>query len=201
LKHYRLYYRPENIRTVDKASSRDRDKSCALSARDDGLATMKITPSMRHASRNDGRATVTADGAPQLLVRDHERPLTCCQLLCILDWFHIAMRFQNVRSAVVDAYTDTLERVKWTLWHGKPKETLSKLELLITNVTQSQKRSKLQRLYDYLKNNEAYLVNYEERGNRRTNHTPAKSLKLTLIRLLMSDIKRVRKCNGLVKGP
>jgi len=51
------------------------------------------------------------------------------QLLCILDWFHIAMRFQNVRSAVDEAYTDTLERVKWTLWHGKPKETLSKLEL------------------------------------------------------------------------
>jgi len=27
------------------------DKSCALSARDDDLATMKITPSMRHASK------------------------------------------------------------------------------------------------------------------------------------------------------
>jgi len=51
---------------------------------------------------------------------------------------------------VDEAYTDTLERVKWTLWHGKPKETLSKL-FDNEDVTQSQKRSKLQKLYDYLK--------------------------------------------------
>jgi hypothetical protein len=81
------------------------------------------------------------------------------------------MRFQNVRSAVDEAYTDTLERVKWTLWHGKAKEALDKLELLITNVTETKKRSKLQKLYDYLKNNEAYLVNYEKREQQNKTYT------------------------------
>jgi len=44
-----IAYRPENIRTVDKHHREIEDKSCALSARDDDLATMKIYTSMRHA--------------------------------------------------------------------------------------------------------------------------------------------------------
>jgi len=50
----------------------------------------------------------------------------CQQLICILDWFHIAKKFQNVRGTVEAAFKDTLELVKWTLWHGKPEEALSK---------------------------------------------------------------------------
>jgi len=86
-----------------------------------------------NAARKQGmteQTTVTAlaDGALNCWSVIMSLTPHCQQLLCILDWFHIAMRFQNVRSAVDEA-TDTLERVKWTLWHGKPKETLSKLEL------------------------------------------------------------------------
>jgi len=66
-----------------------------------------------------------------------------------------------------------LWNVKWTLWHGKPKETLSKLELLITNVTEPE-TLETQKLYDYLKNNEAYLVNYEERATEQTIHQPSR---------------------------
>jgi len=38
-------------------------------------------------------------------------------------------------------------------------------------VTETEKRSKLQKLYDYLKNNEAYLVNYEEREQENKTYT------------------------------
>jgi len=52
------------------------------------------------------------------------------------------------------------------LWHGKPQEALSKLELLMMNVTDSLKRKKLEDLYDYLNRNQAYLINYQERDQQ-----------------------------------
>ena len=169
-----IVYRPENIRTVDKHHREIADKSCALSAKDDELATMKTYT--LNAARRQGmteRTTVTAisDGAINCWSVITSLAPHCQQLLCILGWFHIAMRFQNVQGSVDAAYTDTLERVKWSLWHGKTKEALAKLELLIANVTEIKKRLKLQKLYTYLKNNEAYLVNYEERERQDQPYT------------------------------
>jgi len=124
-----IAYRPENIRTVDKHHREIGQELCPLSQGWRFGNNENLHPHGTQA-RNDGAddGDCPCRWCPQLLVRDHEPPHRQ-QLLCILDWFHIAMRFQNVRSAVDEAYTDTLERVKWTLWHGKPKETLSKLEL------------------------------------------------------------------------
>ena len=169
-----IAYRPENIRTVDKHHREIEDKSCALSAKDDDLATMKtytLNAARKQGMTEQTTVTALADGALNCWSVIISLAPHCQQLICILDWFHIAMRFQNVRSAVDETYTDTLSRVKWTLWHGNPQEALSKLELLITNVTQSQNRSKLQKLYDYLKHNQAYLVNYAEREQQHKPYT------------------------------
>jgi hypothetical protein len=95
----------------------------------------------------------------------------CKQITSILDWFHIGKKFQNVRSAVEDGYKETLERVKWTLWHGRPDEALAKLHMLMTTVTDAKKRSKLEGLYDYLERNKAYLVHYEERAQEHKTYT------------------------------
>ena len=95
----------------------------------------------------------------------------CTQITGILDWFHIGKKFQHVRSAVEDGDTETLERVKWTLWHGRPEEALAKLHMLMTNVTEAKKRSKLEELYDYLERNKAYLVHYEERAKAHKTYT------------------------------
>ena len=50
----------------------------------------------------------------------------------VLDWFHLAMRLQRLRQFLVGlTHLDTavgtqmqtaLERTKWSLWHGKPKQ-------------------------------------------------------------------------------
>ena len=89
----------------------------------------------------------------------------------VLDWFHIGKKFQNVRSAVEEGYKETLERVKWTLWHGRSDEALAKLHMLMTNVTDAKKRSKLEGLYDYLERNKAYLVHDEERDKEQKTST------------------------------
>jgi hypothetical protein len=169
-----VIYRPENIRTIDQHHREIESKSCVLSTKDDDLATMKTY--VLHATRKQGLVQDTevialADGALNcwsviLSLEPH-----CKQLTCILDWFHIGKKFQNVRSAVEEGFKDTLERVKWTLWHGKPEEALSKLKILITNVTDSKKRTKLEDLYDYLSRNQSYLVNYEERDKENKTYT------------------------------
>jgi hypothetical protein len=167
-------YRPENIQRVDKHHRAIERKSVALSAKDDELVTIKtytLNALKKQGMTENTIVTALADGALNcwsvvLSLEPH-----CKQLLCILDWFHIDMRFQNVGGTVEDAYKETLERVKWTLWHDKPDEALSKLKILMTNVLDDQKRSKLEKLYDYLKNNKAYLVNYEEREQQDKTYT------------------------------
>lgn len=41
----------------------------------------------------------------------------------------------------------------------------------MTNITDSKKCSKLKKLYTYLENNQAYLVNYEERDQQGLSYT------------------------------
>ena len=169
-----IAYRPENIRTVDKHHRKIENISCALSAKDDELATMKTYT--LNAARMQGmtektQVTALADGALNCWSVILSLAPHCKTLLCILDWFHIAMRFQNVRGAVEEPFKESLEGVKWKLWHGKPEEALSKLKSLITNVTDTKKCSKLKKLYDYLESNQAYLVNYEERDRLNLTYT------------------------------
>ncbi len=95
----------------------------------------------------------------------------CQQVLCILDWFHIGQKFQNVRSAVEEGGKETLEGVKWSLWHGKSDEALTKLNKLMMTVTDPKKHKKLKDLNDYLKSNQAYLVNYEKREREHQVYT------------------------------
>jgi hypothetical protein len=166
--------RPESLRTIDQHHGAIASKSCALSAQDDDLATIKT--SVRNAARRQGLAqdtevTARADGATNgwAVIVSLERH--CTQIMGIVDWVHIGKKFQHVRSAVEDGDKETLERVKWTLWHGRPDEALAKLHMLMTNVTDAKKRSQLEGLYDYLERNKAYLVHDEERDNEQKTST------------------------------
>jgi len=88
-----------------------------------------------------------------------------------------------------------LERVKWTLWHGKPEEALS-LNPNDECVADSNKSEKLADLYDYLSRNQAYLVNYQERAQQNQTYTSLQ-LNLTSNQLSTPDTKKSGKCNGL----
>jgi hypothetical protein len=71
-------------------------------------------------------------------------------LECILDWFHIGKKFQNIKNALGEAFVTSLEHVKWKLWHGKADDALTKLALLRDNSTDEEQRSKMTGLYDYI---------------------------------------------------
>lgn len=169
-----VVYRPESIRRIDQHHREIELKSCALSAQDDNLTTMKtylLNASLKQGLDKNTVVTALADGASNcwstlLSLNPH-----CKQLLCILDWFHIGKKFQNVRNTVEGEFKETLERVKWTLWHGQSDEALTKLKRLMTTVADPKKHKKLGSLHDYLKNNQAYLVNYEKRKQANQTYT------------------------------
>jgi len=54
---------------------------------------------------------------------------------------------------------------------GKLMRHLEKIELLNANLTDEEKSSKLQGLYDYIKRNKRYVVNYEERQQINQTYT------------------------------
>ena len=95
----------------------------------------------------------------------------CQTLKCILDWFHIAKKFQNVKGALGEAFEKSLESAKWELWQGKADESLAKLSLLRENVNDQNKKAKTKGLYDYLKQNQNYLVNYQQRQQTAQTYT------------------------------
>ncbi len=111
----------------------------------------------------DTVVTALADGAKNCWSVITSLKPYCQRLESILDWFHIAKKFQTVKNALGDSFEDSLESCKWKLWHGKVEESLTKLEMLMLNISDSQKCSRLKDLYEYLKQNQDYIVNYKER--------------------------------------
>ena len=167
-------YRPENIREIDKHHREITHKSCALSAKADELTTIKrylLNAARKQGLIEDTDVTALADGAANCWSAISSLDPHCHKLTCILDWFHIGMKFQNVRNALGETLHDSLDSVKWTLWHGNSEEALTKLELLMENISVDKKRSKLKGLYDYLKRNQDYLVNYDERKEHNQTYT------------------------------
>jgi len=161
-----VVYQPSCLEFVDQHHQRITDKSCVVSALDDDLKTIKTY--LHHAALKQGlsqqtHVTALADGAPNCWSVISVLEPHCQTIEPILDWFHIAKKFQNVKKALGEAFTESIESAKWTLWHGEAEETLRKITLIRDNITDEKKLSKLKGLQDYLQNNLEYLVNYNER--------------------------------------
>jgi len=190
-----VIYRPSCLEFVDQHHHQITDKSCVVSALDDDLKTIKTY--LHHAALKQGLSQQTrvtaADGANNCWSVISVLEPHCQTIEPILDWFHIAKKFQNVKMLWVKPLANPL--TKWTLWHGEAEETLRKIALIRDNISDEKKRSKLKGLQDYLENNLDYLVNYSERKR-------IKSLRVNLqnpisIPSSMLDTSGNRKCNGL----
>jgi len=169
-----VIYQPESIKEIDKNHRQIIEKNCVVSAMEDELKTIKtyvINAALKQGLSEQTRVTGLADGAKKcwsvlLALQPH-----CQSLEGILDWFHIGKKFQNVDQALGESFAKSLESAKSELWHGKAETALAKLALIRENVTDEEKRVKLQGLYDYLYRNQNYLVNYEQRKQANQTYT------------------------------
>ncbi|MDV2997529.1 MAG: ISKra4 family transposase ISAcas1 [Chroococcidiopsis sp. SAG 2025] len=163
-----IAYQPDNIKQVDQNHRQITNKTCVVSTLNDELDTIKsfvLNAAHKQGMTEQTRVTGLADGANNcwsvvLSLKSH-----CLDLECILDWFHIGQKFQNVKNALGESFEESLDSVKWAVWHGEVQAALTKLKLLQDNITDNAKQSKIQGLLGYLKNNLNYLINYEQRKN------------------------------------
>jgi hypothetical protein len=149
-----VVYRPEQIRQVDKNHRQIIEKTCVVSAIKDNLKTIKtyaVNVALKQGISAETRVTGLADGAHNCWSVLLSLQPDCQSLKCILDWFHIGKRFQNVIQALGEDFEKSLESAKWELWHGNAEIALAKLALIRENIKDSGKKAKLKGLVDYLK--------------------------------------------------
>lgn len=161
-------YRPENIEVIDKNHNRITKKTCVASALSDGqLSIKKLT---LNACIKEGmhskvtELTYLTDGASNCWSITKGLEKYCKSMIKILDWFHITKRFTIIlNKSLKEEFKDRINKVKWHLWHGNSKNSLSRLEALISDINDEKVKSLLTELYEYINRNKKYLTNYQKR--------------------------------------
>ena len=143
-----------------------------------GFAAARLDRFLHREGIEDTSAlAVISDGGEDVLGAGYYHYRASQQLL---DWFHIAMRFQHVWQALgpIDRATPgglytfrtLVERAKWKLWHFQPVHCLSKLsylsqqlELLPEGDSKTRTTKLLLELVHYLYRNERFLGDYANR--------------------------------------
>ena len=111
--------------------------------------------------------TCLADGADNCKSIAYSLAGDCKNMTYILDWFHIAMKFQNI--SIPEIGKELLQSTKWNLWHGncdKALECLKELMKIETIAADKPLFVKLSKLSTYISNNMDGIVNYGERKNK-----------------------------------
>ena len=197
-----IVYRPENIQQVDQYHRQIIEKNCVGAATADNLQTIKtnlINAALKQGISKETKVTGLADGANNCWsVLSALKPY-CATLECILDWFHIGKKFQNVKNALGEAFETSLDSAKWKLWHGEANDALLKLALLSDQITAKTKKSKITGLYDYIYRNQAYIINYNERAQANKTYT-SQSAESHVESLINARHKRTKKMQWTREG-
>jgi len=99
---------------------------------DDDLKTIKTY--LHHAALKQGlsqqtRVTALADGANNCWSVISVLEPHCQTIEPILDWFHIAKKFQNVKNALGEAFSESIE-AQSGLYGMEKQKTLRKIALI-----------------------------------------------------------------------
>lgn len=174
-------FNPENIAysisyeknvDVDPAVTYQRgkllSKHCAASSLADELSSIKSLT--LEAAKKEGltqatNITALCDGAQNCWqVVEHLRP-HCQSILCILDWFHVGMKFKNLSLSSKDI-AESAKNAKWHLWRGEVDKAIERLQDMGTLVEDKKEKKKLSSLISYFGNNRHAIINYSERHEK-----------------------------------
>jgi hypothetical protein len=160
-----VIYQPEAIKSNKKDTyNHIESKNCSASICDDNQEQMicsTIVAALKQGLGKSTHVTALCDGAANCWnVAEAIRPL-CGSMTSILDWFHVAMKIENI--SLPEQLKEKLLNVKWHLWRGKIDEALDRLTQLVTLAKDEKHIDRINKLYNYITNNSAKIVNYEER--------------------------------------
>lgn len=160
-------YRPESLIIVSENQNAIINKTTVASAKDDSQQTMKqlfVAACATQGMSIKSTVTCLADGADNCrdianAIKEH-----CNEIVYILDWFHVAKRFQNI--AIPPEHKEQFKHIKFNLWHGNVNRALQRLDEFIQIddiIKNSSTIDKLKKLSVYISNNQSGIVNYAAR--------------------------------------
>ena len=162
-------YRPENLKLVDNHSNEITNKTTIASAKNDSQETMKqlfIAACTSQGMSIKSTVTCLADGAENCRDIANSIKPHCKEVIYILDWFHIAMKFKNI--AIPTQYQEQYKKIKLNLWHGdfdKASQRFKEL-LNIYEIANDEKLvKKISNLLSYIVNNKDGIIDYAARRN------------------------------------
>lgn len=139
-------------------------KNCAASVSNDSQKEIICGTIIAALKQGLGKAThVTAlcDGAVNCWnVVEALRPL-CGSMTCILDWFHLAMKMENI--SLPTKLKEKLLNIKWYLWRGEVDTALTELKQLMEEARDEKHIERIHKFYTYITNNKDKIINYSER--------------------------------------
>lgn len=140
-------------------------KHCAASALLDNQGSMKqltINAAMKQGMTLETKITALCDGASNCWSVVNALKGHCQSIERILDWHHIAMKFQNTRLGQ-EELNERLSGAKWYLWNGLPDKAIERLQSIRDSLKDHQKKQdKVQTLLTYIENNASFIVNYQK---------------------------------------
>jgi hypothetical protein len=160
-------YRPESVIKKGKRPI-IKDKVCVASAKNDHLKSIKKlieSAAKRQGMHSGTKITIIADGAKNCWQATQVLEKDCSNIEYILDWFHIAKKFEPLLNMnnILDENKKEIEKIKWEIWNGKHEKAILNLTYLIQNNDDENIVSKLKGISIYLKENKAQLCHYSER--------------------------------------
>jgi hypothetical protein len=141
-------------------------KHCAASALLDDQKTMMqrtLNAAIKQGMTLETKMTALCDGAANCWNIVNALEGHCQSIERILDWHHIAMKFQNTRLGQ-ETMNEQLAGAKWYLWHGLPDKAIERLQSVYDSLKDDKKKQeKVQRLLTYIENNSKFITNYQSR--------------------------------------
>ena len=160
-----VVYNPEAICSNSKDTRNYlSSKNCAASVREDNqhqIISGTIIAALKQGLTDKTHITALCDGAKNCWnVIDALRPL-CKDITCILDWFHLAMKIENI--SLPEKLKSKLLRIKWHLWRGNVEMALVRLDELLLIAKEEKHIKRIEKFATYITNNKERIVNYRER--------------------------------------
>lgn len=160
-----VVYKMESIRKNKKGTRNYlSSKNCAASVKDDNqkeMIQLTIVAALKQGLTPNTHIHALCDGAKNCWnVIEGLRPLSK-KITCILDWFHITMKMQNI--SLPDDLKSKFLRVKWHLWRGNVTNALTRIEQLIESMKDGKYKNRLIKFMEYISNNKDKIINYRQR--------------------------------------
>jgi len=194
-------YRPESVVEITKERREIVDRNCVASAKADKQSSMKKY--VKAAAKFQGLSEIThvtglADGAKNCWGIIKSLESECQQLECILDWFHIAKKFEPVIKSSSQTTSPLLKDAKTHLWVGEMDAALEILKKL-TRHTTGDNKSKINGIYLYINRNKEFITNYSAKAKNQLPYT-SQVAESTVEHLINDRHKRNQKMQWTRKG-